>query len=84
MERDGAAIKSRGFNINKIRIDKYMNYKTAIFMAIGFLLSRFTIVYEISPFGIAFFLFFIKLDYYKGRYLIDSAYEFIDIMNKAK
>ena len=26
----------------------------------------------------------IKLDYYKGRYLIDSAYEFIDIMNKAK
>ena len=41
MERDGAAIKSRGFNINKIRIDKYMNYKTAIFMAIGFLLSRF-------------------------------------------
>ncbi len=65
MERDGAAIKSRGFNINKIRIDKYMNYKTAIFMAIGFLLSRFTIVDEISPFGIAFFLFFIKLDYYK-------------------
>ena len=26
----------------------------------------------------------IKLDYYKGRYLIDSAYEFIDIMNKSK
>ena len=26
----------------------------------------------------------IKLDYYKGRYLIDSANEFIDIINKAK
>ncbi len=26
----------------------------------------------------------IKLDYYKGRYLVDSAYEFIYIMNKAK
>ena len=26
----------------------------------------------------------IKLDYYKGRYLLDSAYEFIDIINKAK
>lgn len=65
MERDGAAIKSRGFNINKIRIDKYMNYKTVIFMTISFLLSRFTIIDEISPFGIAFFLFFIKLDYYK-------------------
>ena len=65
MERNGAAVKSRGFNINKIRIDRYINFKTAIFMAIGFLLSRFTIVDEISPFGIAFFLFFIKLDYYK-------------------
>lgn len=26
----------------------------------------------------------IKLDYYKGGYLLDSAYEFIDIVNKAK
>lgn len=26
----------------------------------------------------------IKLDYYKGKYLLDSAKEFLDIMNKAK
>ena len=65
MERDGAAVKSRSININKIKINKYINSKVAIFMAMGFLLSRFTLVDEVAPFGIAFFLFFIKLDQYK-------------------
>ena len=25
MDRDGAAVKSRGFNLNKIKINKYIN-----------------------------------------------------------
>ncbi len=58
MDRDGAAVKSRGFNLNKIKINKYINTKTAIFMLLGFFLSRFTIVDGVAPFGIAFFLFF--------------------------
>ena len=65
MDRDGAAVKSRGFNLNKIKINKYINTKTAIFMLLGFFLSRFTIVDGVAPFGIAFFLFFIKFDQYK-------------------
>ena len=65
MDRYGAAVKSTSFNLNKIKINKYINIKTSIFMILGFFLSRFTIVDGISPFGIAFFLFFIKLDEYK-------------------
>ena len=43
----------------------YINIKTVIFMLLGFFLSRFTIVDGVAPFGIAFFLFFIKFDQYK-------------------
>ncbi|MEG0180424.1 MAG: stage II sporulation protein E [Terrisporobacter sp.] len=65
MERDGAAVKNRNINFNKIKINRYINSKTVMFMVLGFLLSRFTLVDEVAPFGIAFFLFFIKLDRYK-------------------
>ena len=48
------------------------------FNILGIFEERPNVVHEVSNFED------IKLDYYKGRYLIDSAYEFIDIMNKAK
>ena len=48
------------------------------FNILGTFEERPNVVHEVSNFQD------IKLDYYKGRYLIDSAYEFIDIMNKAK
>lgn len=48
------------------------------FNILGTFEERPKVVHEVSNFED------IKLDYYKGRYLIDSAYEFIDIMNKAK
>ncbi|SCJ06161.1 Uncharacterised protein [uncultured Clostridium sp.] len=48
------------------------------FNVLGIFEERPKVVHEISNFED------IKLDYYKGKYLIDSAYEFIDIMNKAK
>lgn len=48
------------------------------FNILGTFEERPNVVHEVSNFED------IKLDYYKGRYLIDSAYEFIDIMNKAK
>ena len=48
------------------------------FNILGIFEERPNLVHEVSNFED------IKLDYYKGRYLIDSAYEFIDIMNKAK
>lgn len=72
MDRDGAAVKSRGFSLNKIKINKYINTKTAIFMMLGFFLSRFTIVDGVAPFGIAFFLFFIKLDQYKYQVFLST------------
>ncbi|WP_455539785.1 stage II sporulation protein E [Terrisporobacter sp.] len=65
MERDGAAIKNKSINLNKIKLNKYINLKTIIFMLLGFFLSRFTIVDGVAPFGIAFFLFFIKFSQYK-------------------
>ena len=72
MDRDGVAVKSRGFNLNKIKINKYINTKTAIFMLLGFFLSRFTIVDGVAPFGIAFFLFFVKLDQYKYQVFLST------------
>ena len=48
------------------------------FNILGIFEERPNVVHEVSNFED------IKIDYYKGRYLIDSAYEFIDIMNKAK
>ncbi len=62
MSRDGTAIKNRGINLN---VNRYLNTKSIIFMILGFLLSRFIFVDGLSPFGIAFFLFFLKLDRYK-------------------
>lgn len=72
MDRDGAAIKSRGFNLNKIKINKYINTKTVIFMLLGFFLSRFTIIDGIAPFGITFFLFFVKLDQYRYQIFLST------------
>ena len=60
MERDGTAVKNKTMNLNKIKLNRYINIKTVIFMLLGFFLSRFTIVDGVAPFGIAFFLFFIK------------------------
>lgn len=48
------------------------------FNILGTFEERPNVVHDVSNFED------IKLDYYKGKYLIDSAYEFIDIMNKAK
>ena len=66
MERDGTAIKNKNVNYNnKIKINKYINHKVVIFTVIGFLLSRFTLVDNVAPFGIAFFLFLAKINPYK-------------------
>ena len=65
MEKNGATVKNRSVNFNKLKINKYMSAKVFIFMIIGFLLSRFTLVDNVAPFGIAFFLCFVKLDKYK-------------------
>ena len=70
MERNGAAVKNRTINLNKMKINRYINTKTGIFMILGFFLSRFIIVDGVAPFGIAFFLFFIKLDQYKYQVFI--------------
>lgn len=72
MERDGAAVKNRGINLNKLKINKFIGVKTAIFMLLGFFLSRFTIVDGVAPFGIAFFLFFVKLDQYKYQVFLST------------
>lgn len=72
MERDGAAVKNRGINLHKLKINKYINTKIAIFMLLGFFLSRFTIVDGVAPFGIAFFLFFVKVDQYKYQVFIST------------
>ncbi|MCC3869175.1 stage II sporulation protein E [Terrisporobacter mayombei] len=88
MERNGAAIKNRGINLNKLKINKYINTKTAIFMLMGFFLSRFTIVDGVAPFGIAFFLFFVKLDQYKYQVFLSTMLgillSFNDISSVAK
>ena len=65
MERDGTAVKNKTMNLNKIKLNRYINIKTVIFMLLGFFLSRFTIVDGVAPFGIPFFLFFIKFDQHK-------------------
>ncbi len=41
-------------------------------MLLGFFLSRFTIVDGVAPFGIAFFLFFVKLDQYKYQVFLST------------
>ena len=88
MERNGAAVKNRGINLNKLKINKYINTKTAIFMLLGFFLSRFTIVDGVAPFGIAFFLFFVKLDQYKYQVFLSTLLgillSFNDISSVAK
>lgn len=65
MDRDGIAVKNKSINISKLKINKYIDTKTVIFMLLGFFLSRLTLVDGVAPFGIAFFLFFVKLDKYK-------------------
>ena len=72
MDRNGVAVKSRGINLNKLNINKYINTRMAIFMLLGFFLSRFIIVDGVAPFGIAFFLFFIKLDQYKYQVFLST------------
>ena len=72
MERDGVAIKHKGINLNKLKINKYINTKITIFMLLGFLLSRFIIVDGVAPFGIAFFLFFVKIDQYRYQVFIST------------
>lgn len=72
MERDGTAVKSKGVNLNKLKINKYINTKVAIFMLLGFFLSRFIIVDSVAPFGIAFFMLFVKLDKYKYQVFLST------------
>lgn len=72
MDKSGTAVKSKIVNLNKIKINRFINSKTIIFMLMSFFISRFTILDEIAPFGIAFFLFFIKLDNYKYPVFIST------------
>ena len=72
MERDGIAVKSKSINLNKLKINKYIDTKVVIFMLLGFFLSRLTIVDGVAPFGIAFFLFFVKLDKYKYQVFLST------------
>ena len=72
MEREGAAIKNRTFNLKKIKLNRYINTKSIIFMLMGFFLSRFIIVDNIAPFGIAFFLLFVKFDRYRIQVFLST------------
>ena len=72
MERDGAAVKNGSVNLNKLKINKYIDTRSTIFMLLGFFLSRFIIVDIVGRFGIAFFLFFIKFDRYKYQVFIST------------
>ncbi|MCR8746045.1 stage II sporulation protein E [Romboutsia lituseburensis] len=65
MEKSAVSIKSRSFNLNHIKISKYIDFNTAMFMAMGFLLSRSMLIGSIAPLGIAFFLYVSKIDRYK-------------------
>ena len=88
MERDGVAVKNRSINISKFKINKYIDTKTMIFMLIGFFLSRLTLVDGVAPFGLAFFLFFVKLDKYKYQVFLATLagvlLSFNDISSVAK
>lgn len=65
MEKSAVSIKSRSLNLNYIKISRYIDFNTMMFMVMGFLLSRSMLIGSIAPLGIAFFLYVSKVERYK-------------------
>ncbi|MGO1042419.1 stage II sporulation protein E [Clostridioides difficile] len=66
MQRSVAVVKSKTVKPNVIKlISGYIDFTTAAFAVMGFLLSRSIIVDSVAPLGIAFFICASKIDKYK-------------------
>ena len=65
MERTINSLKSRDVKLSNIRISKFFDTNTIIFILMGFLLSRSLLIDSMAPLGVAFFLCICKFDRYK-------------------
>ena len=66
MQRSVAVVKNKTVKPNVIKlISGYIDFTTAAFAVMGFLLSRSIIVDSVAPLGIAFFICASKIDKYK-------------------
>ena len=65
MQRSAVAVKGKSLNQNHVNISKYIDSNTIIFVIMGFLLSRSTLIESVAPLGVAFFVYISKLDKYK-------------------
>lgn len=59
------AIGSKSLASNNIKISKYIDSTTIIFMLMGFLLSRSILIDSMAPLGVAFFVYISRIDRYK-------------------
>lgn len=65
MDKTINSLKSKDIRLNDVRISKFVDANTIIFIIMGFLLSRSTLIDYIAPLGFAFFICISKLDRYK-------------------
>lgn len=72
MEKTINSLKHKNVNLNNIRISRFVDANTIIFIMMGFLLSRSLLIDSIAPLGIAFFICISKFDRYKYPVFIST------------
>ncbi len=72
MDKAANIFKQRDIKLNNVRINKFVDYNTIIFMVMGFLLSRSILIDSLAPLGLAFFICMCKFDRYKYPVFIST------------
>lgn len=65
MQRSAAVLKESSVKLGNLKTAKYIDFNTAMFVTMGFLLSRSILVESVAPLGVAFFICTLKIDRYK-------------------
>ncbi|RDY26638.1 stage II sporulation protein E, partial [Romboutsia weinsteinii] len=65
MQRSAPTIKNKNFSTSNIKIDRYIDFNTIMFVLMGFLLSRSILIGAVAPLGVAFFICIAKIDKYR-------------------
>ena len=72
MDKTINSLKSKDIRLNDMRISKFVDANTIVFIIMGFLLSKSILIDYISPLGLAFFICISKLDRYKYPVFIST------------
>lgn len=69
MDKTINSLKSKDIRLNDVRISKFVDANTIIFIIMGFLLSRSTLIDYIAPLGFAFFICVTAPGFPEGKWI---------------